>query len=99
MRSQPYRDKKFTEIERKLAPELRRAGEHLVARRVYGRRFGAFPQTVIARFRNKIRKPAYVQPAAPIVDGVRMRWENGRLVPRVIDKAGDRVRRGLPGEA
>jgi hypothetical protein len=35
VRTQPYRDKKFTEIERQAAPELRSIGFHLVARRVY----------------------------------------------------------------
>lgn len=86
MRTQPYRDKKFTEIEREAAPELRRIGFHLVARRVYGGRFG-HPSTRVFKVQNKIRKPAYVQPAAPIVDGVRMRWEKGRLVPRVSGRA------------
>lgn len=84
MRSQPYRDKKFSQIERKALPELRRTGHHLIAIRRHGRRL---PETVVRMVRNHIRKPDYVEQAAPKVNGVRMRWENGRLVPRVSAKA------------
>lgn len=84
MRTQPYRDKKFAQIERELAPELRRTGHHLVAIRRHSRRR---PFTEVTKVANAVRKPKFVEPAAPIVNGVRMRWEKGRLVPRVGAKA------------
>lgn len=85
MRIQPYRDKKFAQIERDAAPSLRATGQHLVALRFYDRRSG--PKTEIRMVKNHVAKPAYVEPAAPVVDGVRMRWEKGRLVPRVSRSA------------
>lgn len=89
MATRVYRDKKFTELEKELAPQLRKAGQHLVAVRRYkgGGKDGSHPITLLARDRNRRSKPAYVHPAAPIVDGVRMRWQDGKLVPRVGGRA------------
>ena len=43
--------------------------------------FGHKTVKLIAGFRNKIRQAKYL-PASPKINGVRHRWEDGRLVPR-----------------
>ncbi len=75
MRTQPYSDKKFRQLQKEAAPELRRRGMHLVAHRDR-------PYTTVMAVRNKVRQAPWL-PSSPVINGVRMRYEAGRLVPRV----------------
>lgn len=80
-------DKKFRELQRdwdrsSIHTAFLGRGQHLVQRsRTISTQSGFRQVRYVVRTDNRRRQAPYL-PASPKIDGVRMRWEKGQLVPR-----------------